>query len=58
MRDNRSIIGVLIGFDKHLNFVVADAEELWIYQKKQDNIREIYRPLGLNIIRGENVMGI
>ena len=58
MRDNRSIIGVLIGFDKHLNFVVADAEELRIYQKKQDNIREIYRPVGLTIIRGENVMGI
>lgn len=49
---------MLIGFDKHLNFVVADAEELWIYQKKQDNIREIYRPLGLTIIRGENIMGI
>lgn len=49
---------MLIGFDKHLNFVVADAEELRIYQKKQDNIREIYRPLGLTIIRGENVMGI
>lgn len=31
LKDNRSIIGVLIGFDKHLNFVVSDAEELRVF---------------------------
>ncbi len=37
--------------------MVSDAVEMWS-QKKNGVIREIERPLGLTIIRGDNVVGI
>ena len=35
LRDQRAIIGTLIGFDKHLNFVVADASEFRSLKRKE-----------------------
>jgi small nuclear ribonucleoprotein B and B' len=54
------MIGTLIGFDKHLNLILADAEEFRTLKqiKKDDPIREIKRPIGLVILRGDFVLNI
>lgn len=50
--DSRIMIGTLIGFDKHLNLILADTEEFRIIKPKSqsDPLREIKRPMGLMII--------
>lgn len=60
LEDKRIMIGTLIGFDKHLNLILADAEEFRIIKpkSKEDPIRELKRPLGLLILRGDYVLSI
>ena len=58
--DQRVLVGVFIAFDKHLNVVLADTEEYRVImpKKKGDPEREIKRPLGLLIIRGDNIVSV
>ncbi len=58
--DCRMMVGTLIGFDKHLNLVLADTEEYRILKpkKKGEPLREIKRPMGLMILRGDSVISI
>ncbi len=58
--DRRMLVGTFIAFDKHLNVVLAETEEFRIIraQKQGEPDREIKRPLGLIIIRGDNIISI
>jgi len=58
--DRRMLVGTFIAFDKHLNVVLAETEEFRVIraQKQGEPDREIKRPLGLIIIRGDNIISI
>lgn len=65
--DNRSFIGQLLAYDKHLNLVLSETEESRItkksYQelKKTQNSKAIVeekRSLGLIILRGEQIVSL
>ena len=60
IQDQRKLVGTYIGIDKHLNCVLADTEEYRrLKPKKQgDPEREIKRPLGLLMLRGDNIVSI
>eukprot|EP00760_Papus_ankaliazontas_P034536 PhM_4_TR7247/c0_g1_i2/m.42832/K11086/SNRPB, SMB; small nuclear ribonucleoprotein B and B' len=54
---DRQVTGTLLAFDRHMNIVIADAEETRVvYTKKVP--RDETRSLGLVMLRGENVMSI
>ena len=60
IKDKRMMVGTLIGFDKHLNLVLADTMEYWLISNKNKKIKnwEIWWPLGLIVIWGTNVVSI
>eukprot|EP00298_Acanthocystis_sp_HF-20_P009266 c18204_g1_i2.p1 GENE.c18204_g1_i2~~c18204_g1_i2.p1 ORF type:complete len:238 (+),score=113.29 c18204_g1_i2:35-748(+) len=60
IQDNRTIIGTFLAFDKHMNLVLADAEEFRVQyaKKKGGEDREERRALGLLVIRGECVISL
>ena len=60
IQDQRMLVGTFIGFDKHLNCVLADTEEFRRLKPKNpgDPEREIKRPLGLLMLRGDNIVSI
>eukprot|EP00834_Sanchytrium_tribonematis_P002610 NODE_84_length_22354_cov_0.646506.p17 type:complete len:138 gc:universal NODE_84_length_22354_cov_0.646506:9548-9961(+) len=47
--DHRILIGQLLAYDRHMNVVIEDCEEI---RKKQR------RPLGLLVVRGEHVQSV
>lgn len=54
IKDGRSIIGHLLSCDKHMNLVVADAEE----QRITKQGHEFIRTLGLIVLRGVDVITV
>ena len=58
--DRRVLVGTFIAFDKHLNVVLAETEEFRFIRatKSGEPDREIKRPLGLLIVRGDNIISI
>ncbi|MCL4310952.1 MAG: RNA-binding protein [Candidatus Thermoplasmatota archaeon] len=48
LKDNRSLIGTLVGYDEYMNMTLDDAEENG----------EVQRKIGKVIIRGSNVVRI
>eukprot|EP01122_Echinamoeba_exundans_P009413 TRINITY_DN3326_c0_g1_i1.p1 TRINITY_DN3326_c0_g1~~TRINITY_DN3326_c0_g1_i1.p1 ORF type:complete len:253 (-),score=60.25 TRINITY_DN3326_c0_g1_i1:467-1225(-) len=60
VQDRRDIIGQFMAFDKHMNLIIADAEE---YRRvggkgkgKEEKIQK--RTLGLLLLRGENIVSL
>eukprot|EP01091_Cochliopodium_minus_P003257 TRINITY_DN130_c0_g1_i2.p1 TRINITY_DN130_c0_g1~~TRINITY_DN130_c0_g1_i2.p1 ORF type:complete len:185 (-),score=54.87 TRINITY_DN130_c0_g1_i2:173-727(-) len=57
IQDGRMIVGTFLAFDKHMNLVIADADEIRITKNKGED-REEKRSLGLTLIRGETVIAM
>ena len=60
INDQRMLVGTMIGFDKHLNVVLADTEE---YRRLKPKVpggaeTEIKRPLGLLLVRGDTIVSV
>lgn len=51
LQDNRLLIGTLMGYDKHMNLVLAECEELRTVKNKEHK-----RILGFVLLRGEQVV--
>ena len=60
LNDKRMLVGTFIAFDKHLNVVLADTDEYRVILPKRQGEpeREIKRPLGLLVIRGDNIVSV
>lgn len=62
--DNRNFIGTLLAFDKHMNMVLSDCEETRVPKKalkavkKEENVTELKRNLGLIILRGDQIVNM
>lgn len=64
--DNKSYIGKLLAFDKYLNLVLSDTEEIRITKKSYQDLKqnktgtavEDKRLLGLIILRGEQIVSL
>lgn len=54
--DSRQITGRLIAFDKFMNLVISESEELRRYRKKEDSSEK--RTLGLVVLRGDEIVSI
>jgi small nuclear ribonucleoprotein B and B' len=59
IQDGRMMVGTFLAFDKHMNIVLADAEEYRITKTNKTGVqKQIKRTLGLVIIRGENIISL
>ena len=59
--DGRQLVGRFLAFDRHMNLVLGDAEEFRRLPPKKgvpEADREVRRPLGLVLIRGESVISL
>ena len=57
IQDGRMIVGTFLAFDKHMNLVISDADEVRVTQVKGVD-KEEKRSLGLTLIRGETVIAM
>jgi len=59
--DGRQLVGRFLAFDRHMNLVLGDAEEFRRLPPKKgvpDADRDVRRPLGLVLVRGEEVISL
>ena len=60
IQDGRMLVGTFLAFDKHMNLVMSETEEIRIIKaKKKGGLeQEIKRSLGMVILRGENIISM
>ena len=59
LQDGLMMVGTFLAFDKHMNIVLADADEYRIVKSKKTGVqKQIKRTLGLLIVRGENIVSL
>ena len=62
LKDSRTLVGVFLAFDRHMNMVLGDTEEFRrIKGKKGGGIKlekHAKRALGLVILRGDNIVSL
>ncbi len=57
LQDGLMMVGTFLAFDKHMNIVLADADEYRIVKSKKTGVqKQIKRTLGLFIVIGENIV--
>ena len=57
--DARMFVGTFMAFDRHMNVVLADAEEFRrVKAKGQSTEKEIKRSIGFLLVRGESIISI
>ena len=52
IQDGRMFIGTFLAFDKHMNVIMSETEEIRRVKPKKGEEREIKRQLGMIVIRG------
>lgn len=60
LSDTRYLVGTFMAFDRHMNMVLCDTEEIRVIRPKgsKSHIREDKRVLGFIVVRGENVVSV
>lgn len=61
LNDGRQLVGQMLAYDKHMNFVLAECEEFRTVKSKKDSETitvQQKRTLGLVILRGETIVSV
>ena len=58
IQDGRMFVGTFLAFDKHMNVIMSETEEIRRVKPKKGEEREIKRQLGMIVVRGQNIVSM